>query len=146
MAGAAVEIASEADTGYYTDLLTRGGAGVEPVDATTQAGVAAILGRGLSIGEIIERDRAYLAELVADRAGIDAALARQRVGAAIAEIDEARATAIDAVERGRKMGIVFGFAFAATTLTSARAAYFAATLGGRRRDDELTFATSGPPV
>lgn len=133
--GAAAELAGEADGSYYASLLTRGGPGADPVDPQTQAEVTGIIGRGVTTGEIVERDRAYLAGLVAERAGLDLPAARQRVDAAIAEIDGARATAVVAAERGRVATIVFGFIVAATMLASAGAAYAAAALGGRHRDE-----------
>ena len=141
-AGKAAEVASEADLGYYADLLIRGGATEAggPIDDATRAEIAGIVGRSLTTGEIVERDKAYLATLVAEASGLDEAAARARVDEVVAEIDEARAAALAAVERARVAGVIFGFIAAATLIASAAAAYFSATGGGGHRDQGLGFA------
>jgi hypothetical protein len=84
-----------------------------------------------------ERDSSYLAQVVAANSDLDPAAARTRVDEVNAEIAEARATALAAVERARVAGVVFGFIAAATLLAGAVAAFLAAAAGGRHRDEGL---------
>ena len=110
---------------------------VAGIDPAVQQEIAGIVARSAAGGEMVERDRTYLAQLVAANTGLDAEEARARVDEVNAEIDEARAAALAAVERARVTGVVFGFIAAATLLIGAAAAYFAAAAGGRHRDDGL---------
>ncbi|MFN4171759.1 MAG: hypothetical protein ACK4GW_08400, partial [Pseudorhodobacter sp.] len=104
--------------------------------------IASILTRSAAEGEMVERDRTYLAQLVAANSSLDEMAARTRVDEINAEIDDARATAVAAVERARVAGVIFGFIAAATLLIGAVAAFFAATAGGRHRDEGLGFDLS----
>jgi heme/copper-type cytochrome/quinol oxidase subunit 2 len=110
---------------------------VTGVDPAVQQEIAGILTRGVASGEIAERDRSYLARLVAANSDLDEDAARTRVDEVTAEIDEARATAIEAVEQARVAGVVFGFIATATLLLGAVAASLAAAAGGRHRDAGL---------
>ncbi len=131
----AIEVATDADLDYYADLMLRGA----DIDAAAQAEIAAIVGRSVTQGAVVERDRAHVAEMIAARTALDPAAARARVDETLAEVDGARATALAAVERARVGGVVLGFVAAAALIVSAAAAYFAATLGGRHRDEGLGF-------
>ncbi|MFN3972537.1 MAG: hypothetical protein ACK4GO_03180 [Gemmobacter sp.] len=106
-------------------------------DPFVQQQVVGILARSAAEGEMVERDRAYLAQLVAANSNMDQTEARARVDEVNAEIDEARAKAVAAVERARVGAVVFGFIAAATLLIGAVAAFFAAAAGGRHRDEGL---------
>jgi hypothetical protein len=110
---------------------------VAGVDSGVQQEIASIITRSAANGEMAERDRSYLAQLVAANSDLDAEAARTRVDEVIAEIDDARAAALAAVEKARVAGVVFGFIAAATLLIGAAAAFFAATTGGRHRDEGL---------
>lgn len=114
------------------------------VDPALQQQVAAILMRSAADGEMAERDRAYLAQVVAANSDLDPTAARTRVDEVNAEIAEARATALAAVEKARVAGVVFGFIAAATLLIGALAAFFAAVAGGQHRDDGLGFDIFSP--
>jgi hypothetical protein len=107
------------------------------VDPAVQQQVAAIIARTATSGEMAERDRSYLAQVVAANSDLDETAARARVDEVNAEIDEARATALAAAEKARVAGVVFGFIAAATLLIGAVAAFFAAAAGGRHRDEGL---------
>lgn len=107
------------------------------IDPDIQRQVAAILGRSAAEAEMQERDSRYLAQVVAANTGLDPAAARTRVDQVNAEIAEARATALATVERARVAGVVFGFIAAATLLAGAVAAFLAAAVGGRHRDEGL---------
>lgn len=82
---------------------------------------------GLKGGVMSADNRTYLARIVARRTGLSQAEAEQRVTQVIAETKAA-------ADKARKAGILAGFATAATLLVGAAAAAWAATLGGRHRD------------
>ena len=111
--------------------------GVAGVDSAVQREIAGIIARSVASGEMAERDRSYLAQLVAANSDLDEEAARTRVEEVNAEIDDARAAAIEAVEDARVAGVVFGFIAAATLLIGAVAAFFAAVAGGHHRDEGL---------
>ncbi len=110
---------------------------VPSVDPVVQQEIAGIVARSVASGEMVERDRTYLTQLVATNSDLDQTAARARVDEVIAEIDDARATALAAAEQARVAGVIFGFIAAATLLIGAVAAFFAATAGGRHRDEGL---------
>lgn len=109
------------------------------VDPATQGQIAAIIGRTLTSGDMAERDLDYLAQVISANSDMDATQARARVDEVNAEIAQARADALAAVEKARIAGIVFGFIAAATLLLGAIAAFYAAAAGGRHRDAGLGF-------
>lgn len=111
----------------------------EMVDPAVQQQVAAVLARSATNGEMVERDRSYLADVVAANTGLGPDEARTRVDEVNAEIEAARAEALEAAEQARVAGVVFGFIAAATLLLGAIAAMFAAAAGGRHRDAGLGF-------
>jgi hypothetical protein len=77
---------------------------------------------------ITPEDRAYLVRLVTSETGIAPPDAERRV-------EEAIAGAKTAVHRFRASGVILGFSTAASLLLGAAAAWGAATVGGRRRDE-----------
>lgn len=112
---------------------------VAGVPAEVQREIAGIIARSAASGEMAERDRSYLAQLVAANTDLDRPAARTRVDEVNAEIAEVRAEAVAAVEKARVAGVVFGFIATATLLIGAVAAFFAAAAGGRHRDEGLGF-------
>lgn len=106
-------------------------------DPTVRQEISSIIARSAASGEMAERDRSYLAQLVAANSVLDEAGARARVDEVNAEIDEARATTMTAIEKARVAGVVLGFTAAATLLIGAVAAFVAAAAGGRHRDAGL---------
>jgi len=146
-AGAAVAAAGQAAQGsgdslsldYFTDALLR------PQDPATVAGqgdarqeTSRILARGLMQGELSEADKAYLTKLVAQRAGMDEAAARQRLEQieqqARQTAQEAEQKAREAADAARKAAATFSLWAFASLLIGAFVASFAATIGGRARD------------
>ncbi len=170
--GKAVDVAGEAvSSDYFANLMLRdtaiepaasanapapdanspavvptdaGRATAETVDPAVQAQVAAILLRSATLGDMAERDSAYLAQVVEANSDLDPTAARARVDEVNVEIAEARATALAAVENARVAGVVFGFIAAATLLIGAVAAFFAAIAGGQHRDEGLGFDVFSP--
>ncbi|MFN4128780.1 MAG: hypothetical protein ACK4GC_03035 [Paracoccaceae bacterium] len=159
VAGTAVEVATDAaSSDYFASLMLRttpesgpaaaavpgGGTAPATIDPSTQAQVAALIGRTLTSGEMAERDSSYLAQVVAANSDLDPTAARARVDEVNGEIAQARAEALAAVEKARVAGVVFGFIAAATLLLGAVAAFFAAAAGGRHRDEGLGFDITAP--
>lgn len=107
------------------------------IDPAVQQQVASILARSATSGEMAERDRTYLAQVVAANTDMDADAALARVDEINTEIADARTAALETVEDARVAGVVFGFITVATLLIGAIAAAFAATAGGHHRDEGL---------
>lgn len=137
------ELAGDAlSSDYFADVMLRDGATPVMADVAAPAvrqEIATILTRSVTTGEIVERDRSYLAQLVAANSGLDQDTARARVDETIAEIDTVRDATRDAAEKARVAGVVFGFIAAATLLIGAVTAFFAAAAGGQHRDQGLGF-------
>jgi hypothetical protein len=79
-------------------------------------------------GELNATDKTYVASLVAANTGMTQAEAERRVTEVIAEAKQKAETA-------RKLGILIAFATAVALLVGAAAAAWAATLGGKHRDE-----------
>lgn len=107
------------------------------IDPAVQQEIAGIVTRSLTNGEVDERDRAYIAQLVATNTDLSQEQARARVAEVNSEIEQAYNTAIETVESARVTGVVFGFIAVATLLLGAIAAYFAAVAGGHHRNEGL---------
>jgi hypothetical protein len=124
---------------YFTDTLLR------PNDPTAANGqgdarreASRILARGLANGQLSDADQAYLAKLVAQRAGIDEAAARQRLtqvqDQARQAVQQAEQKAREAADAARKAAAAFSLWAFASLLVGAFVASLAATIGGRARD------------
>lgn len=68
---------------------------------------------------------------------IPQAEAEKRIDDAYARLNQAKETAKQAAEKARRTGIIVAFLTAAVLLVGAAAAYLAAMLGGRHRDEEI---------
>lgn len=97
--------------------------------------VLRILQRGFAAGAIREEDRSYLAQLVESTTGIPAEQAEERVRTTITQATE---RAKEVTERARKATALSGFLGALVLLLSGMAAWWAASLGGRHRDEAST--------
>jgi hypothetical protein len=132
---------STGDTGTGAGATTTpngdGRAAPTNIDPAVQQEVAGILARNATSGDMADRDRTYLAQLVAANTDLDQETALARVEEINGEIADARTAALDAVEDARVAGVVFGFIAAATLLIGAIAAFFSATTGGHHRDESL---------
>jgi hypothetical protein len=89
-------------------------------------------------GELASADSRYLAQLVAQRTGLTADQAQQRVDATYAEakakVQKAEATAKQAADKARKDSAYTALWFAIALLIGAFTASLSATYGGRARD------------
>ena len=85
---------------------------------------------GMAKGDLTAENKAALTRVVADHTGMSQADAEQRVSQVIAD---AKKTA----DKARKSGVLLGFLTAAALLVGGAAAAWAATLGGRHRDQNV---------
>ena len=116
--------------GYFVDSLFRSDRPVADLsaDAALHAEVGLILARGLREGYVPSADTAYLAQLVAARTGMDQTEARRRVSEVL---NQARQAADDA----RRATAHFLYWMFLALLIGAFCASYAATIGGRQRDN-----------
>jgi hypothetical protein len=126
------------------DTLTRS-TGAEPVTQAEREEASRILLRGLASGQLDQADRSYMASRMAARMNIAQPEAEKRIDDAFARLNQAKETAKQAAERARKVGILSAFLTAAALLVGAAAAWMAAQLGGKHRDDELDLTTLWGP-
>ena len=104
-------------------------------DQANRAEIGRILARDLAQGQLSPDDRAYIAQVVASRAGMSQADAEKRVDDTIAQIKNAEATARQAAEQARKASATAAIATALSMVIGAFIACAAAALGGRLRDE-----------
>jgi len=131
VAGAAgTAAASNGQVTGFVDTLVRPGAQASPaaVSQDTRNEISRILSNAYSRGEISADDRAYIARIVAGRAGIPEEEARRRVDATIEQAKQAAETA-------RKATAILAFLVGAASILSAGAAAWAAKAGGEQRDE-----------
>lgn len=118
------------------DMLTRS-TGTEPVSQAERDEASRILVRSLASGQLDQADRSYIASRMATRMNIAQPEAEKRIDDAFARLNQAKETAKQAAERARKIGVLSAFLTAAALLVGAAAAWMAAQLGGKHRDEEL---------
>lgn len=124
---------------YFVDSLLRGGAAGDRAPAgALNAEVGRIL-LNAGDGEMPAADRDYLVTIVTERANLSPEEAAARVDSVLAAYNTAREEARQAAEAARKVGIISGFLIAASLLISAAGAYWAATVGGKHRDEGALF-------
>jgi hypothetical protein len=141
-ASAAVGSADElVDSGALSvDRLLRGsapGAGQQVSAEDQRAEIGRILVSGVARGTLEDADRQYLVETVAARAGIPPEEAEQRVEQVWAQAQQAEATAREAADDARRIGVIAAFITAASLLIGAVGAYFGAVMGGNHRDKQV---------
>jgi len=113
--------------GYTVDSLFRAADRSSPAGEAERKEVARILTQGTVRGEVTTDNRTYIAHLVSSKTGLSQTEAERRV-------NEVLSDAKRKADAARKAGIVVGFLSAAALLVAAAAAAWAATLGGRHRD------------
>lgn len=132
------------DEGNYGLIVERMfGAGEENAKPGAEAArrvAARILVASVVAGKMADPDRAYLGKLVATRSGIDEPAAQGRVDQAFKESQVLAEEAKKAANVARKVAVVSAFMIAASLLIGLAACWWAATLGGRHRDEQTVFA------
>ena len=133
--GGAIGVASTSNSGamdYYADKLMRSDAvaGTTAVSADTQynAQIGRILAKNVAVRTFDETDRAYVVREISSRTGLAEADAQKRLDDTVASL---RAQA----ETARRYAVLFAFLTAASFLVSGVAAWWAATAGGKHRDE-----------
>ena len=96
----------------------------------TRPEMSRILASAVANGSLTTENRAYLAQLVAQRSGISQQEADKRVNDAF---NAARETA----DKARRAGVLTGFVTAASLVLSLGAAWWAALRGGHHRDNSI---------
>jgi hypothetical protein len=89
-----------------------------------------ILASAVANGSLTTESRAYLVQLVAQRAGISQQEADKRV-------NDAFNAAREAADKARRAGVLTGFVTAASLVLSLGAAWWAALRGGNHRDNSI---------
>lgn len=111
--------------------------GTTPPTAAERDEASRILITGLSTGKLEQADRDYIASRIAARMNIPQADAEKRIDDAFAKLNQAKETAKQAAERARKIAVLTAFLTAAVLLVGAAAAWLAAQMGGKHRDEEM---------
>jgi hypothetical protein len=106
----------------------RAGAALATDDS--RAEMSRILASSVASGSMSEQNRAYLAQLVAQRSGLSQQEAEKRV-------NDAFTAARQAADKARRAGILTGFVTAASLILSFGAAWWAALKGGQHRDNSV---------
>jgi len=133
------DAAPDAATSYFTDMLLRpqdAAARAQADNASATAEISRILTRGALNEGVPDDDRAYIASIVASRAGISPEDARARVDEVLKQIDDAKNAALKAADEARKSAATAAMLGALSLLIGAFIASAAAALGGRQRDDD----------
>lgn len=135
LAGVSGAIGTASNAGaldYYADKLMRSDAvaGTTAVSADTQynAQIGRILATNLAARSFDETDKAYVVREISSRTGLAEADAQKR-------LDDTVATLKAQAETARRYAVLFAFLTAASLLISGLAAWWAATTGGKHRDE-----------
>ena len=147
-AGGAAKAGSEAaksngdagPMGYMVDSLFRGPKAKPPASGEQATGeVTRIFTNAMTTGKLPEEDARYVAQVVAQRTGVSQQEAEKRVNDTFARIqktkEEAEAKAREAADAARKAAATAALALFIALLIGAFIASYAATVGGRQRDD-----------
>lgn len=97
---------------------------------TTRDEITRLLVSSTADGSLDASDRDYLAQVVAARTGLAPEVAKKRV-------EDAYASALEAVDMARKAAVTAGLATATALLLGLAAAWYAAQRGGHHRDQNI---------
>lgn len=136
---------SDTSTGYFVDSLfrTEGGAAVaspavEPISSAQLSEVGRIFATNMQATTLPAADTRHIGQLVAQHTGLPQAEAENRVntvyGQMQSQLQTAKATALDAVEKSRMVSASAALWLFVALLMGAFVASWVATYGGRRRD------------
>jgi hypothetical protein len=115
---------------YEIDKLFRSERRPEPVASEIRAEAARLLMRGLGRNDVPGDDRAQLVRITSAQTGLGPPEAQQRVVQVLAD-------ARNAAQQARRSAVILGFSLAAALLAGAAAAWMAAGIGGKHRDNEF---------
>ena len=120
-------------TTVATDSLLRVNKPGQTIAPEVRQVVTRILVRSGKNGEVSQDDRTYLASVVSANTGLSQQDAEKRVSDAINTMKEA-------LDRARRIGILLGFLTGAILVLGAATAWWAAKVGGRRREEGTIWA------
>jgi hypothetical protein len=126
--------------GYMVDSLFRapkpsakGGSAASPEQATAE--VTRIFANASATGKLPPEDARYAGQLVAQRTGMSQQEAEKRVNETFSQLEAKKQEAKEAADKARKASAVAALWLFISLLIGAFVASFAATYGGRQRDD-----------
>jgi hypothetical protein len=124
--------------------LARGGVATSASPDNFKQDLSAIFATSMASGSLNDEDKAYLVSQVSARSGLSQADAAKRVDDTMAALKEASEKAKQTAETARKTGVLVAFIIAASLAVSAAAAWWAASMGGKHRDEgvDLSHLTS----
>ncbi|WP_449434760.1 hypothetical protein [Pseudomonas putida] len=142
---AATTVAAKSDPmGYYVDSLFRSEGPTAVSDDAANGVAGRILGKAIAQGGALnEGDRAYLAQLVAQRTNLSQAEAQARVDEVFAQVQQAKVQAQQAADTAAKVAAWTALWTFVALLCGAFCASLAALSGGRRRDRVLWVEVEG---
>ncbi|MDR0276835.1 MAG: hypothetical protein LBJ37_03010 [Paucimonas sp.] len=120
--------------GYFVDTLFRSEGPAPVSDDAANTVAARILGRAIVDDSLMPEDRAYLAQLVAQRTRLTQAEAEARVDQVFAQVQQAKVKARQAADAAAKAAAWTALWTFVGLLCGAFFASLAALYGGRRRD------------
>lgn len=136
MAGGAVALGQPVDpVALAVDKLSRSPDASETLVPGAREEFARIFVQALQSGSLNDGDRAYVAAKISAVAGIPQAEANQRIDDTLTQLKQAEADAKKLAEEARKIAVVMAFLTAAVSLIGGAAAWQAAIVGGRHRDE-----------
>jgi len=135
-AGAAQSTGSGEDANaYFVDALFRSDRSREEDDPAMREEVGRVFANGLRQGDLSAADKSYLAQVVAARTGLPQPEAEKRVSDAVAQAKAAEVKAREAADAARKAAAHLSLWTFLALLIGAFTASYAATVGGKHRDD-----------
>jgi hypothetical protein len=117
--------------------ITRAGPSAKVGDDTFRQDATAILKASAANGSISDEDKGYLSAQIATHTGLSPQDASKRIDDAMGAVNAAKEKAKQAAESARKIGVLLAFLTAASLAVSAAAAWWAATVGGKHRDEGI---------
>jgi hypothetical protein len=124
LTGSAKDVAMD----YYVDKLVRSDTASTPVSTTDTTQISRVLAKNIGHAVMDDADKTYLIREISVRSGLPEADAQKR-------LDETVATLKSQADTARRYGILIAFLTAASLLISAVAAWWAATTGGKHRNE-----------
>lgn len=126
--------------GYFIDMLLRPNQpGTQAGDAAVHAEVGRIFAAGIARGTLTQDDKTYLARIVAARTGVGRDDAERRVDDVVtrakAATEQAKTAARRTADDARKAAAYLSLWVFVSFLVGAFCASYAATIGGRQRDN-----------
>jgi hypothetical protein len=122
--------AAAVDTDYYVGRLIRGGTSSAPATNSDTTQITHVLVKNLSATLMDETDKTFLVGEIVTRTGLPEAEAQKR-------LDDTFSVLKAQADTARRYGVLIAFLTAASLLISAVAAWWAATTGGKHRNDAV---------